>query len=69
MTGMGMDALALGYSLPTIRAVSGLAPVRQYSCRAYYDESPRDCSQRLPEKKTAATYSPTGVQYHRRGRA
>ena len=69
MTGVGMVSLALSYSLPTIRAASGLAPVGQYSCRAYYDESPRDYSQRLPEKKTAATYSPTGVQYHRRGRA
>ena len=26
---------ALGYVIPTIRAHSGLAPVRQCSCRAY----------------------------------
>ena len=32
------------------------------------EKSLRDFSRRLPEK-TAATYSPTGVQYHRRGRA
>ena len=67
--GIDMVSLALGYNLLAIRAASGHAPVRQCSCRAYYDESLRDCSQRLPEKKTAATYSPTGVQYHRRGRA
>ena len=31
-----MDTLALGYVIPAIRAYSGLAPVRQCSCRAYY---------------------------------
>ena len=51
MTGVGMDAIALGYNLLAIRAASGHAPVRQCSCRAYYDESLRDCSQRLPEKR------------------
>ena len=30
-----MDTLALGYAIPAIRAHSGLAPVRQCSCRAY----------------------------------
>ena len=30
-----MDTLALGYVIPAIRAHSGLAPVRQCSCRAY----------------------------------
>ena len=30
-----MDTLALGYVIPAIRAHSGLAPVRQRSCRAY----------------------------------
>lgn len=30
-----MDTLALGYVIPAIRAYSGLAPVRQCSCRAY----------------------------------
>ena len=31
-----MDTLAFGYVIPAIRAYSGLAPVRQCSCRAYY---------------------------------
>ncbi|OUP31963.1 hypothetical protein B5F25_10290 [Bacteroides sp. An19] len=31
-----MDTLALGYVIPAIRAHSGLTPVRQCSCRAYY---------------------------------
>ena len=31
--------LALGYVIPAIRAHSGLAPVRQCSCRAYKKES------------------------------
>ena len=30
-----MNTLALGYVIPAIRAYSGLAPVRQCSCRAY----------------------------------
>lgn len=30
------DTLALGYVIPAIRAHSGLTPVRQCSCRAYY---------------------------------
>ena len=30
-----MDTLAFGYVIPAIRAYSGLAPVRQCSCRAY----------------------------------
>ena len=30
-----MDTLALGYVIPTIRAHSGLAPVRQCACRVY----------------------------------
>ena len=34
---LAMDTLALGYSLPAIRAASGLAPVRQCSCRAYQE--------------------------------
>ena len=33
-----MDTLALGYVIPAIRAYSGLAPVRQCSCRAYYEK-------------------------------
>ena len=33
-----MDTLALGYVIPAIRAYSGLAPVRQCSCRAYNDK-------------------------------
>ena len=35
-----MDTLALGYSLPAIRVASGLAPVRQCSCRAYQKIGP-----------------------------
>ena len=31
-----MNTLAFGYVIPAIRAYSGLAPVRQCSCRAYY---------------------------------
>ena len=34
---LAMDTLALGYSLPAIRVASGLAPVRQCSCRAYQE--------------------------------
>ena len=34
-----MDTLALGYVIPTIRAHSGLAPVRQCSCRTYQMKS------------------------------
>lgn len=30
-----MNTLAFGYVIPAIRAYSGLAPVRQCSCRAY----------------------------------
>ena len=30
-----MDTLAFGYVISAIRAYLGLAPVRQYSCRAY----------------------------------
>jgi len=33
-----MDTLAFGYVIPAIRAYSGLAPVRQCSCRAYYEK-------------------------------
>ena len=33
-----MNTLALGYVIPAIRAYSGLAPVRQCSCRAYYQK-------------------------------
>ena len=33
-----MNTLAFGYVIPAIRAYSGLAPVRQCSCRAYYKE-------------------------------
>ena len=36
---------------------------------SYNERSLRDDSQRLLLKKVAATYSPTGVQYHRRKRA
>ena len=35
-----MDTLALGYVIPAIRAHSGLAPVRQRSCRAYREGQP-----------------------------
>ena len=31
-----MNTLAFGYVIPAIRAYSGLPPVRQCSCRAYY---------------------------------
>ena len=34
-----MDTLAFGYVIPAIRAYSGLAPVRQCSCRAYKYEA------------------------------
>ena len=34
-----MNTLALGYVIPAIRAYSGLAPVRQCSCRAYNKKS------------------------------
>ena len=34
-----MDTLAFGYVIPAIRAYSGLAPVRQCSCRAYLKKS------------------------------
>ncbi|WP_455657168.1 hypothetical protein, partial [Prevotella pectinovora] len=30
-----MNTLAFGYVIPAIKAYSGLAPVRQCSCRAY----------------------------------
>ena len=33
-----MDTLALGYTIPAIRACSGLSPVRQCSCRAYWEK-------------------------------
>ena len=33
------DTLAFGYVIPAIRAYSGLAPVRQCSCRAYNTSS------------------------------
>ena len=33
-----MNTLALGYVIPAIRAYSGLAPVRQCSCRAYTND-------------------------------
>ena len=36
--GAAYNTLALGYVFPAIRAYSGLAPVRQCSCRAYYDK-------------------------------
>ena len=32
---LAMNTLAWGYVIPAIRAYSGLAPVRQHSCRAY----------------------------------
>ena len=34
-----MNTLALGYAIPAIRACSGLSPVRQCSCRAYYEKA------------------------------
>ena len=34
-----MNTLAFGYVIPAIRAYSGLAPVRQCSCRAYNEKS------------------------------
>ena len=36
-----MNTLALGYVIPTIRAYSGLVPVRQCSCRAYRNRKAR----------------------------
>ena len=35
----------------------------------YTTEAPGIAPRGFLKKKTAATYSPTGVQYHRRGRA
>ena len=35
--GQNVDTLAIGYVIPAISAHSGLAPVRQCSCRAYYE--------------------------------
>ena len=35
-----MDTLAFDYAIPAIRACSGLAPVRQCSCRAYKKNIP-----------------------------
>ena len=46
-----MNTLAFGYVIPAIRAYSGLAPVRQCSCRAYNEkrcinnvDTPLSCS-------------------------
>ena len=35
---LAMNTLAVGYVIPAIRAYSGLAPIRQCSCRAYYEK-------------------------------
>ena len=38
-----MNTLALGYVIPAIRAYSGVAPVRQCSCRANKIEADNAC--------------------------
>ncbi len=43
-----MNTLALGYVIPAIRAYSGLAPVRQCSCRAYTNKGEQPVFGRSP---------------------
>ena len=52
-----MNTLAFSYVIPAIRAYSGLAPVRQCSCRAYKKGAPTSYDVGAP-RSTAATYSP-----------
>ena len=66
-----MDTLALGYVIPAIRAHSGLAPVRQCSCRAYQKDSLRIAlegvlliSWRLPTlPRVCSTIGVTGLNF------
>ena len=63
------NAVAFGCALPAIRARSGLAPVRTYTCRAYQKREPRSVSlqeklkkgnrNRFPCRRWAATYFST----------
>ena len=43
---LAKNTLAVGYVIPAIRAYSGLAPVRQCSCRAYKRDG--SSKQKLP---------------------
>ena len=45
------NAVAFGCALPAIRARSGLAPVRTYTCRAYQKREPRSVSLQAITKK------------------
>ena len=62
-----MNTLAFGYVIPAIRAYSGLAPVRQYSCRAYTQEAPASyLTGALSLKGGGYLLSRIALQYHRR---
>ena len=57
-------------SLTLIKPISPISPINPISPIRPINKKPLESPlEGLPTKKTAATYSPTGVQYHRRGRA
>ena len=56
-----MDTLAFGYVIPAIRAYSGLAPVRQCSCRAYYFSQIEQFSFDLAIEYLVDCYYPPGL--------